>query len=313
MEKMFLAADSGGSKTEWVLINSDGEVIAKTKTKGLGAIKEGLLPVYDTVREAYDFFTEYDPCDYIFLSLGGPNVLEVEKALKTFWKTAEIKVERESSGTAMLAAAEILGAKAVVLCGTGSTAVGDTVEGRKYCGGWGPVYADGGSGGGLGTDALRLFLRSVDVLETESGLSEVFSSLTEGLELEKFDDRMELKKRVLDLDRRTVASFAPEIYKLYSTGDPAATELYLKAASEIAGMAFCVSDNTPDTKVIVCGGFLRNSPLLLEEIRNQFAQKSRAKIIYDPEFNPIMGAKIAVLRMGNIKTNQKLFEKLLNN
>lgn len=174
---LFLAADSGGSKTDWVLLNEDGDEIMTFKTKGLGAIREGILPVNDIVKNAYDFFEKYGAIDYLFMSLGGPNIAEVEGALKKVWNECEIKVERESNGTAMLAAAEMLGASAVVLCGTGSVAVGDTAEGRRFCGGWGPVYGDGGSGGGLCTDALRMFLRSVDGMEAESRLSEVFLRL----------------------------------------------------------------------------------------------------------------------------------------
>lgn len=122
---------------------------------------------------------------------------------------------------------------------------------------------------------------------------------------------MELKRRALVLDRRTIASFAPAIYELYSSGDSAAAELYFIAASEIANMAFNVSDNNPDTKVIVCGGFLRNSPLLIDEVKKQFAKLSQAEIVYDPDFNPIMGAKLSVLRMGNVQLNKILFKKLL--
>lgn len=309
--RLFLAADSGGSKTEWIVIDENGCIVNNIKTKGLGAIKEGILPVRDIIKEAYDFLNSVGDIECLYLSLGGPNVSEVENALKEFWSYCTVKVEREANGNAILNAAKMMDCNAVVMCGTGSVAMGETKEGRKYCGGWGPVYADGGSGGGLCTDALRVFLRSIDGLEAKSGLSEVFKCITDGLDLKLFEQRMEAKKRAVEMDRRTLASFAPKIYELAEKGDATAEQIYFNAAKEIANMAFCVSENTSDTKVIVCGGFLANSPLLLKKIKEYFSALSQASIVYNPLFCPIVAAKAMVLQMGGIDINQELFERLL--
>lgn len=310
-KKLFLAADSGGSKTEWVVVNEKGDTIAHIKTKGLGAIKDGVLPVKEIVKEAYEYLKPIGDIECLYLSLGGPNVSEVENALKEFWSDCTVKVEREANGNAILNAAKMLGGSAVVMCGTGSVAMGETSSGRKYCGGWGPIYGDGGSGGGLCTDALRIFLRSLDGLAPKSCLLEIFSDIIAGLDLKSFEQRMEAKKRAIELDRRTLASFAPKIYEAAVNGDNVALEIYENAAKEIADMAFCVSENNPNTKVILCGGFLANSPLLLNKINEYFEEISKASIAYNPLFCPIVAAKAMVLQMGGIDINQKLFESLL--
>ncbi len=313
IKKIFLAADSGGSKTEWVVIDDSGTTITQIKTKGLAAIKEGILPVKEIVSEAYEQIKAYGNIESVYLSLGGPNVNEVENALKNLWNHSNIKVEREANGNAMLNAAKMLGCNAVVMCGTGSVAIGDTKVGRKFCGGWGPTYADGGSGGGLCTDALKIFLRSLDGLEQNSSLNRIFSDITKGLNLNVFEDRMEAKKRAVELDRRTLASFAPQIYKAAVNGDHFALKVYENAAKEIANMAFSVSDNTENDNVLLCGGFLSNSPLLLNMAEKFFSQKSKANITYNQRFSPIVAAKVAVLQKENIKISKTLFEKLLNN
>lgn len=312
-KKLFLAVDSGGSKTEWVVIDNNGTTVAHTKTKGIAAIKEGILPVKGIVSEAYEQIKDYGNVESVYLSLGGPNVKEVENALKTFWNNAYITVEREANGNAMLNAAKMLGCNAVVMCGTGSVAIGETKNGRKFCGGWGPTYADGGSGGGLCTDALKIFLRSLDGIEPNSSLNEIFSDITKGLDLNDFEDRMEAKKRAVDLDRRTLASFAPQIYKAAAGGDAVALRVYENAAKEIANMAFNVSDNSENDNVLLCGGFLANSPLLLNMAKNFFSQKSKARITYNPHFSPIVAAKVSVLKKENIEISKTLFEKMLNN
>ncbi len=311
-KKLFLAADSGGSKTEWVIIDQTGSIIKSIKTKGLGAIREGILPVKDIIKEAFDCLNQFQNIEYLYLSLGGPNVSEVETYLKEFWPCCTVKVEREANGNAMLNAAKMMNCDAVVMCGTGSVAMGETNEGRKYCGGWGPVYGDEGSGGGLCTQALRTFLRSLDGLEPDSCLREIFSEIISGLDLKNFEQRMEAKKRAVELDRRTLASFTTKIYEAAISGDKVALQLYDNAAKEIADMAFSVSDNTKSTKIIICGGFLSNSPFLLEKIKEYFSYISDATIVYNPHFCPIVAAKVAVLQMGSVDVDSTLFEKLLN-
>ena len=148
--KIYLAVDSGGSKTLWSLIDISGFTVYETRTAGLGAVKEGILPIDETVSFAANELKNVALSSAIFLSLGGPNTREVEKALKKHFPGMPIKVEREACGDAILRAAAYMKCSSVVMCGTGSVAVGDTANGRKYCGGWGPVYGDGGSGGGMG-------------------------------------------------------------------------------------------------------------------------------------------------------------------
>ena len=313
LEKLFLAADSGGSKTVWTLINADGDLIKEVKTKGLGA-QPGTLPIKDIVSEACLALSSYGMPNAIFLSLGGPNTDEVECALcGAFGAGIPITVEREASGNAILEAAKQLGCSAVIMCGTGSVAVGDTSSGRKYSGGWGPIYGDGGSGGGMGSEALRRFLRSIDTKEDIGGIKELFSPLTEGLDVSSFSGRMELKRRAIAMSRRELAALAPKIYELAEGGDVAALSLYREAASEIAELALGVSEHSADFKILLCGGFFANKPLLLDACRELLSKKSQAELVYEPRFAPIVAAGIAVLRSANTKITNELFEKLLNN
>ncbi|MBP3377024.1 MAG: hypothetical protein J6L83_09700 [Clostridia bacterium] len=311
--KIYLAVDSGGSKTLWSLIDGCGVTLYETKTAGLGAIREGILPIDETVRLAAKELMEIASPSAIFLSLGGPNTSEVETALKKHFPNKHVKVEREACGEAILRAAAYMNCSSVVMCGTGSVAVGDTANGRKYCGGWGPVYGDGGSGGGMGQDALKLYLRDIDGFESSYGLRDIFAFLSDGLDLSEFKDRMELKNRAVNLDRRTLASFAPRIYELWESGDAQAEKLYSSAAREIAEMAYLTSDDKSDTQVLLCGGFFANKPLLLDKCREELKKKSRAKIIYYPAFSPTIAAKIAVLEENGEIVDEEIFKRILKN
>jgi N-acetylglucosamine kinase-like BadF-type ATPase len=198
------------------------------------------------------------------------------------------------------------------MCGTGSVAVGDTKNSRKYSGGWGPVYGDGGSGGGMGSDALRIFLRSIDTNKDIGKLASLFGHLKEGLDISTFEGRMELKDRAINMSRRELASLAPMIYGLAESGDAVSCALYESAASEIADLAYGVSDDSSDFKVLLCGGFFANKPMLLEATERLFSKKSRATLVYEPRFSPIVAAQIAVLRENGAQITDKVFDKILN-
>lgn len=310
--KIFLSADSGGSKTLWILLSDKGDKICEYKTAGLGAIKEGILPVLETVKEAGKYLEQFGEIDGVYLSLGGPNTDEVYDALKKVWKNINVKVVREAKGEAILHGASFLGCQSALLCGTGSTAVG-LKGGRKcFAGGWGPIYGDGGSGGGLGSDALKAYLRSVDGFLDIGKVKTLFSHLEEGLDIKVFEERMELKKRAVEMSRRDVAALAPDIYTLMEEGDSFATKLYSNAAEEVAFMADAVCDNNENAKVLICGGFLKNKPLFFEMCKKAFAKKSRAELCYNEKFSPSTGACIAVLSENGVEITQEMFNKILN-
>ena len=310
MKELFLAADSGGSKTVWRAINTHGETAILLHTEGMGSLP-GVLDVEHTVRSAFSAL-ERVSFSGIFLSLGGPNEKEVGTALRTVWPDVPVIVSREANGDAILRAASFLSCSSVVLCGTGSTAVGLKDGRRRYAGGWGPVYGDGGSGGGLCRDALALYLRSLDGTAGQSDLSPVFDFITEGLDITDFEQRMEAKRRATALSRQELAALLPSLYMLYLRKAPSAVLLFDEAVNEVCRLAAEVSENSPDTNVLICGGFFRGKPELTELCAKNFIGYSSARMIYDYRFDPIAGACVAVLDAFGEKPNAAVFENILN-
>ena len=309
-DRLYLAADSGGSKTRWVLCTENGSTVSELETLGLGAVEEGILPIESEVGKAYGFFGGSARIRGIFLSLGGANTSEVRKAIERHWGDIPIKVEREACGDAILRGAALLGASAVVMCGTGSVAVGSTKNGRAFCGGWGPVYGDGGSGGGIGTEALRLYLRHIDGLADIGRLSELFSALETGLELSDFYDRMELKKRAVAMTRRELAALAPKIYELALCGDDTCLSLYKSAAREIALMGDKVSDD--GGRILLCGGFFACKPYLQDLCGRILSEINGTKtFMYNPDFSPSVTSVAAVLELCGISVDDKIFYNIL--
>ena len=259
-EQMVLSGDSGGSKTDWRLLTLDGKVQQRFTLDGMAALHRGLLPCTDIARVAATRCAVVP--QLVYLVLGGPNEDEVREALQAAFPASRVVVEREAEGSLLEFAAETLDFQAVVMAGTGVTAIGFDANGRRYAEGWGPTYGDRASGGGIGTEALRLFLLGVDRLETSGRLPELFSRELEGVDTATFAGRMELKKRIHMLSRKSLAALAPAVMRLAEEGDQAASRIIAETADRLGAIAAVV---VPDGgRLLWLGGLFR----LGESFRN---------------------------------------------
>ena len=312
MAECFLAADSGGSKTLWALIDEKGEELSRVYTHGLASLKEDDGFVAEISKEAFNKLSPLAMPKKIFMSLGGPNTEQIKRILSLIWKTDHVEVQREARGDAILSAAAFLNCRAVVMCGTGSVAVGEVKGKRRFAGGWGPIYGDEGSGGGIGAKALKLYLDSLDGERISKGLEELLGGFFCGLDCREFEDRMEIKKRALNMTRRELASLAPKIYQLAQSKDQSSIALYDEAAKQIARLAANVSEDRSDFLVLLCGGFFTQKTMLLDSCKKYFSEKSRAGLLYEALFSPIVASKLAVLKTANKSVTKALFQKILN-
>jgi N-acetylglucosamine kinase-like BadF-type ATPase len=277
-DELLLAIDTGGSKSDFLLLDPEKHYLSRSRGKGVGALNPGTLPVEQYLRDGMnELGAPTDRIKFVFCSLGGPNVDEVTSALKTLIPKAAILVKREADGDMILAAAAAYRAKAAVLCGTGSVAVGESGGVRSFSGGWGPYLGDGGSGGGIGYDALRLLLRAVDSGEGESVLPGIFPELPR--RAETFAKRMSLKMAATRVSRAEMAAQLPRIAELAGHGDPNAVGLLNKAAAEVAFLAKTVTAETPEADadgVLALGGLFECGELFRELCRREL-KKSRAR------------------------------------
>ena len=105
-DELLLAIDTGGSKSDFLLLAPEKHYLKRSRSKGVAALNPGTLPVEQYLR---DGINELGPLTnrikLVFCSLGGPNVDEVTSALKTLLPDVEIRVKREADGDMVLSAA----------------------------------------------------------------------------------------------------------------------------------------------------------------------------------------------------------------
>lgn len=294
MGRLYLAGDSGGTKTDWLVFDDAGDVHYRHRTSGLARLHPGTLS-YDSLREELSFLGDLSVCR-AYLSLGGPNVDEVVGLLQLALRCCPVELERESTGNMILLSGGLLGCRAAVMVGTGSVAMGDVGGKRVYAGGWGPVYGDEGAGGGLGFRILHRFLRSIDGMSEAGRLGELFVDILSGLDIGTFAGRMELKRRANALERHQLAGLAPGLMELYRGGDAVACELLEDAARENAMLARAVTCADDCCGVLGIGG--------LFQLGIEFRELCEAALsgfrpnhhwVWCPEFSPVKAAMIKML------------------
>ena len=312
MNDLYLAADSGGTKTDWLVFDSAGTLLFRTQSPGIARLQSGTLSADDFIRDtsALSQFTVKSVC----MSLGGPNTDEVQSLLKLRFPTSEVRVEREGNGEMILTAAKCFGCSAAVLCGTGSTAMG-IVNGRmKYAGGWGPVYGDDGAGGGVGFVALKTMLRAVDGMADAGRLPELFTPLSDGQDITSFAGRMEFKRRANAMTRADLAALAPKIERLASEGDAVANAILDHAAEDNALLAAAVTTPDVPSGVFGCGGFFRIGESFTSACETHLARlRPKAHWFFAPaDFAVILAVVVRMMQLEKLPVRDDMLFKLMN-
>ena len=309
---LLLAGDSGGSKTEWRLLSTDDGVRSVFSLRGMAALHPGTLPCADIAKETAAHLPAGCAPSLVYLSLGGPNVDEVRAALRSVFPEAEIRVEREADGTLLAQVADLLDIQGAVLGGTGVTAVGFHGSTRRYADGWGPVFGDRGSGGGIGFEAVRTYLAGVDGVADAGRLGELFAVQSEGLDPAAFSGRMELKRRINQLSRRELAALAPQVKRLADSGDAAAARIIAEAAEAVGGLAAAVLPS--GGRALWLGGLFRlgaDFRAACEAALERRRPGEGCRSCYDERLSLGKIAASAALRLGGVPATDPLFEETL--
>lgn len=310
-EELLLAADSGGSKTDWRYLNCRGETVKKITTPGMAALHAGTLPVKQYAQIAYDAMSECK-VKRIYFSLGGPNVEEVKACLQTVWRDSIISVEREASGDLAASCMDFLQCNAVVMGGTGVTAMGFNADNsRNFAEGWGPVFGDHGSGGGIGMQAVQIFLQGVDKTADAGKLNGLFAAQLDGLDLKKFADRMELKRRINELSRKDLAALAPQVMSLAESGNPAAAKIITQSAQYMAKLAAAVAPDGGGNVLMLGGLFKLGAAYRQQCIEELQSLRSDCRWQYNEFCNIGAMAAAKVLMLEDIKVDKNIWNKII--
>jgi N-acetylglucosamine kinase-like BadF-type ATPase len=305
--RTFLGIDGGGTKTDFLLIDESGQVLASQRggsayylETGIDALRLMLAAgIQATLQQAAMPAARVD-----FAFIGLPAHGEDSALLARLDGIAAdvLPVERHRCGNDMVCgwAGALAGRDGInIVAGTGSIAYGE-FEGRcARAGGWGELFSDEGSAHWIAREALTLFSRMSDGRSPRAALYDLIR--------ERFQLRVDLDVCAAiygppALGRREVAALAPLVARAARAGDAAAHRLFDKAALELAAVVHAVRDQLDvpaqmPLPVSYSGGMFLLDGLLKPLFEAALKQGGRRYDFVTPRLPPAAGAALYAAKL----------------
>ena len=243
--RLVLGVDGGNSKTEALLLDASGGVLASVRgptvshqAVGMAEGMTRLAALVARVRAEAGLATG-DVVDAAVLALAGADYPSDERQLRAAIAPLDlaVRVEVVNDTWAGLRAGTDRGWGIVLICGAGTNAAGLAADGRR----WrfpavGSISGDWGGGGDIGMEGLRAAVRAWD----GRGPSTILRRrIPEAAGLRRVDSLV--KTLYEGPDRLRVRSFAPVVFQAAMDGDAVARAIIDRQADELAAMAGAIA------------------------------------------------------------------------
>jgi len=305
----FLGLDGGGTKTECVLADARGRVVARATAGPSNPLRTGYARAWFALSEAGDRVLAAEKIraghvQAVCAGLGGAGRPGVVRRVKTFlegsYPNAKIRVttDLELALEAAFGACEGI----VLLAGTGSAAFGRDASGKTArAGGRGPWVSDEGSAFDIGRRAVR----AVTLAEEHRGpKTELSQRLFPLHQCSGWDSLAEhIAKNPDDVFPRTF----PLVAELADKGDGVCREIMMRAAAELAELAASVANELGwrdrSFGLAKVGGVYGRSKFLDAVIETELARRLPAAHAVPVQSSPAEAAVRMAMRLVTAKGN----------
>ncbi len=290
-----IAVDGGASKTDLVLFQPDGTVLARLVGGPSNSSEIGFTASVATLKDLFrQLLADYPdlPLKAVHLGLAGGGVGDNKKRyrqfLLDFFPQAE-HISNDSDSVSALNAGLPEGDGLVVIAGTGSGAFVRQAGQISQVGGWGHLLSDEGSGYDFGRRALRRALQDLDGRLEATALTELLATKL-GRPVDK------AVPEIYSGGKRLIASLAPLVFQAASAGDVAANKIMRDCAHELAlliqGAGRRLADQT--IFVVLAGGLWSAGQGILQRL--VFAELGNRYKVIRPELPPVFGSAVAAMQ-----------------
>lgn len=305
--KYYLGIDGGGSKTSAAVCDERGKIIASAIGKTINFYSNPYETVRNNFREIIEKIgiTEYES---VFIGMSALSERADEKtALKLTNGILKAKTVIMDSDIAIaLSASDCAGARAVLICGTGSMAAAITEDGKLiHAGGWGYLLGDEGSGYSIALNSVKKLLTEYDSGKTDDILFEKFRNFF-GVSTDE-----DILNRFYDppIARDEIASFCKVVFEAFRNGSKIAGSIIEKESGEAAVLAERLLSKLPDgTPFYLFGGVFEHNPEYIRSLSDKLPERF-AKPVLLP-YPPVIGAVIDAARNGGIEPDNNFFSNI---
>jgi N-acetylglucosamine kinase-like BadF-type ATPase len=305
--RAYLGIDGGGTKTDFLLIDERGRVLATHHGGSAYYVETGFDTLQATMAAGIRATLQQAglaATDLEFTLVGLPAYGENRAHLPRLdGIVADVLPEgRYRCDNDMVCgwAGALAGRDGInIVAGTGSIAYGEFETRRARAGGWGEIFSDEGSAHWIAREALTLFSRMSDGRSPRTALYEIIR------EHFKLGNDLDLCAAVYGpptLTRSGLAALAPLVARAAREGDAGARQLFAKAAQELAEIVHACRDQLRAPSrlplpVSYSGGMFRLEDLLRPLLANALGGGDRSYEFVAPRLAPAAGAALYAAKL----------------
>ena len=274
--KYLLGIDGGGTKTEFLLADLNGNEIKRLFLGGSNPNNQWIGNTFAVLGEGLLKICEgFDGGEIsAFAGIAGSKSGENQRLINEFLSRFGFASFGCGSDVDLALETALKGKDGTaVIMGTGIVAFARSGEKLYRTGGRGYMIDKGGSGFHFGSDALN---SAFEFIEGRGG-SEIIFNLVEKLLGKRLEESV---AEIYSGGASYVASFAPVVFEAYNSSDAAAGEIIDRNAYEAAKIINAAGKNT-DGGTVICGGLCKQ-----KEILNTFLMKyveNEAVLVFSDE------------------------------
>ena len=297
-----MAIDAGGTKTDLLWAQADGQVLAHIQGQGLNIATQPPTTWQLILEELF----QSARVDRMSISITCAGVAgytlpdrreRFDHLLQEMLPRARVVVLPDYAIALEGATGGSLGV--LVIAGTGSIACGRDREGRLMrAGGWGYLLGDEGSGFWIGREALRAALAAKEGWGEPTLLTEMLAQALGTADAGEWLSALYRSQNPQSL----LAQLAPLVAEAAERGDIPATRILTDAAHHLAGLVIHVATHLhlpEDFPVCTVGGVWKSGGMFLHRFREQLVTHLPAwrGEIKPPLYSPVEGALLLAQRM----------------
>lgn len=294
--KYYLSVDSGGTKTAFLLTDSNGKFTGEHTTAGCTYSVMGKEKIFDLLREGTKEILKKadkkpEQIGYVVWGIscyGEYQVFDsyIKEKISGLFSCPNYICNDVEIG---LAGSLSLKPGIHVVAGTGAIAIGRDFTGKTArANGWHEVFSDEGSAGWLGRETLSLFARQADCREKKGSL---YGLIRQKFGLNNDIDIITYYQDQIRNAREKLAAVQRILLQAAQEGDESAVLLYDKAAKELAdtvmGVYRQLDFSSNKITVSYSGGVFKSGKFILVPLSKYLLKQNQ--VLVEPEFSPLSG------------------------
>jgi N-acetylglucosamine kinase-like BadF-type ATPase len=302
---VFLGVDGGGTKTEFVLVDNEGNQVGSVTGEGSYHLEIGMAGLRNVLAKGI--------ADVVArAAINKGQIVHAFFGIPAYGEDSEAQVLLDAMPAALLGhrryccgndmvcawAGSLAGEDGInIVAGTGSIGYGERGGEAARAGGWGEVFGDEGSAYWIAVQGLNIFTRMSDGRIPKGLLYALFRDAF------RLEDDLDLCARVLNNHTRdSIAAIAQLVTRAAQEGDAAAIRIFDSAANELTAVVDAVRralDFAPDEIVPLSysGGVFHAGALILDPFRRHLAARCPKFDLRTPLLSPSIGAAVYAAKL----------------